>query len=117
MGRQVDHDEMTLHAVPSPEASSGRWLWEAARGSTRAVRVSPHPQSNLVALSLWRDDRCVGSLRLAPDEVSSLVAKLAEALAELAVPPSAVESSDSPAMAARLELLEARLAALEGLAG
>jgi hypothetical protein len=108
---------MTLHAVPSPEPSSGRWLWEAARGSTRAVRVSPHAQSNLVALSLWRDDRCVGSLRLAPAEVSALVAKLADALAELSATAAAPDPSTPPDVAARLQVLEARLAALEGLAG
>jgi hypothetical protein len=114
---RVDHDEMTLQAVPNLEAPSGRWLWEAARGSTRAVRVSPHPQTNLVALSLWRDDRCVGSLRLGPAEVSSLIAKLSGALAELAVMPGDGSPVVPPDVAARLAVLEARLAALEDQAG
>lgn len=108
---------MTLQAVPNPEAPSGRWLWEAARGGTRAVRVSPHPQTGLVALSLWRDDRCVGSLRLAPAEVSLLIAKLGAALAELAVAPAESAAPAAPDVAARLSVLEARLAALEGEAG
>lgn len=104
---------MTLQAVPKADAPSRRWLWEAARGSTRAVRVSPHSQSELVALSLWRDDRCVGSLRLAPAEVSALIAKLSAALAELAVAPRDADPAASPDVAARLQVLEARLAALE----
>ncbi|GAA4738006.1 hypothetical protein GCM10025783_05650 [Amnibacterium soli] len=108
---------MTLQAVPSPEPPPGRWLWEAARGSTRAVRVSPHPQGGVVALSMWRDDRCVGTMRLAPAEVSSLVAKLTAALVELAVTPEEGAPAGSPDVAARLEVLEARLAALEDAAG
>lgn len=114
---RVDHGEVRLQAVPDLEAPSGRWLWEAARGSTRAVRVSPHPHSELVALSLWRDDRCVGSLRLAPAEVSSLIAKLSGALAEIAMAPGRESPSVPPDVAARLEVLEARLAALENPAG
>jgi hypothetical protein len=67
-----------------------------------------------VTLSLWREDRCVGSLRLSPAEVAGLVGKLTVALAELKDP--------SPARAVGLEdrvhELEARLAALEdGAAG
>ncbi len=104
---------MTLQAVPNPEAPSGRWLWEAARGSTRAVRVSPHSQTGLVAISLWREDRCVGSLRLAPTEVASLIAKLGSALAELSAPTAESRPVIAPDVASRLETLEARLAALE----
>lgn len=104
---------MTLQAVPNPEPPSGRWLWEAARGSTRAVRVSPHAQSGLVALSLWRNDRCVGSLRLAPNEVASLIAKLNGSLAELASASVENEPLVNADVSARLEALEARLALLE----
>lgn len=107
---------MTLHAVSNTEAPPGRWIWEAARGSTRAVRVSPHAQTGLVALSLWREDRCVGSLRLAPAEVSSLVAKLTAALAELTVTARGSGPVVAPDVAAQLAAFEARLAALENSA-
>lgn len=65
----------------------GRWAWDA-RGSQRAVRVSPHPAENVVNLSVWRDDVCVGTVRLVPEEVSALVAGLADGLVELARRPS-----------------------------
>lgn len=103
---------MVLQAVPMPESPSGRWTWEAARGATRAVRVSPHAPSGLVTVSLWRDDRCVGSLRLSPAEVASLANKLTGALAELATEPVV-----DPLTGARLAAMEARLTALEDAAG
>ncbi|HEY0374074.1 MAG TPA: hypothetical protein VGC94_04710 [Amnibacterium sp.] len=99
---------MTLQAVPNQQPG-GRWTWEAARANTRAVRVSPHPPSGLVTLSLWREDRCVGSLRLSPAEVAGLVGKLTGALAELQDPsPQRVRGLEE-----RVHDLEARLAALE----
>lgn len=101
---------MTLHAVPSGQPD-GRWTWEGARANTRAVRVSPHAVTGLVTLSLWREDRCVGSLRLSPSEVAGLVGKLTTALAELQPPAQPV------ALEQRVLDLEARLAALEAEAG
>jgi hypothetical protein len=65
----------------------GRWAWDA-RGYQRAVRVSPHPAENVVNLSVWRDDVCVGTVRLLPDEVSALVAGLTDGLVELARRPT-----------------------------
>jgi hypothetical protein len=44
-----------------------------ARGPGRALRVSRHDDAGLVVLSLWRDDHCVGTCRLAADEVAALV--------------------------------------------
>lgn len=44
-----------------------------ARGSRRALRVSWHPEAELVVLSLWRDDTCAGSFRLRIDEVPHLI--------------------------------------------
>ena len=65
-----------------PFQPRARWAWDA-RGSERAVRVSPHPDENVVNLSVWRDDLCVGTVRLLPDEVSALVAGLTDGLVEL----------------------------------
>jgi hypothetical protein len=69
---------MTAMALPV----HGHWAWDA-RGGGRAVRVSTHPESGLLNLSLWRDDLCVGTARLLPHEAAALVAGLTEGLAEL----------------------------------
>ena len=82
----------------------GRWAWDS-RGANRAVRVAPHAEENVVNLSVWRDDICVGTVRLRPDEVTALVAGLTEGLVELARRP--VEESD------RVHELEQRLARVE----
>jgi hypothetical protein len=82
----------------------GRWAWDA-RGSERAVRVSPHPDENVVNLSVWRDDLCVGTVRLSPDEVSALVVGLTDGLVALGRHPAGA--------AATLTDLEDRLARVE----
>ena len=55
---------------PLPEAGS---IYLDARGTDRALRVSWHQESELVVLSLWRDNVCTGSFRLAIDEVPALI--------------------------------------------
>jgi hypothetical protein len=55
---------------PLPEQGS---IYLDARGSERALRVSWHHESGLVVLSLWRDNVCAGSFRLAIDEVPALI--------------------------------------------
>jgi hypothetical protein len=82
----------------------GRWAWDA-RGDSRAVRVSPHVRENVVNLSVWRDDICVGTVRLAPDDAAALVAGLTEGLARLSERP--VDD------ATRMREMEDRLARLE----
>lgn len=98
---------MTVIALPT----HGRWAWDA-RGDGRAVRVSTHAAVGLVNVSLWRDDVCVGTVRLAPDDVAALVHGLTEGLAELAVP-AAVPAPEPAPGAERLRQLEERLARLE----
>jgi hypothetical protein len=51
-----------------------------ARGGDRALRVSWHQESGLVVLSLWRDNVCAGSFRLAVDEVPVLIELLRSGL-------------------------------------
>jgi hypothetical protein len=106
---------MALQLVDNPDRPTSRWTWESARGHTRAVRISPHVQALLVTLSLWRDDRCVGSLRLTPAEVTSLIVELTAALADMATPSVADqhEEMEPVDLAGRVAELEARLAALE----
>ena len=62
----------------------GRWAWDA-RGDGRAVRISTHPESGLLNLSLWREDLCVGTVRLRPDEAATLIAGLTVVLSAVVV--------------------------------
>jgi hypothetical protein len=64
-------------ARPLPEAGS---IYLDARGGDRALRVSWHHESGLVVLSLWRDNVCAGSFRLAVDEVPDLIEMLRSGL-------------------------------------
>jgi hypothetical protein len=60
-------------ARPLPAAGE---IFLDARGGDRALRVSWHHESDLVVLSLWRDNLCAGSFRLGVDEVPALIALL-----------------------------------------
>lgn len=105
---------MALTLVEDSDRPSSRWTWESARGHTRAIRISPHVQALLVTLSLWREDRCVGSLRLTPAEVSELIGELTAALAELVTEAAAPQERASGGEdLSSIGALEARLAALE----
>ena len=97
---------MTVIALPT----HGRWAWDA-RGDGRAARVSTHPALGLLNLSIWRDDVCVGTVRLAPEDAATLINGLSDGLAELA---AASPAGDPVADAARFRELEQRLTALEG---
>jgi hypothetical protein len=52
-----------------------------ARGDERGLRVSWHTEADLVVLSLWRDNVCTGSFRLAVEDVPDLIATLTAGLA------------------------------------
>lgn len=52
-----------------------------ARGDSRALRVSWHPEAGLVVLSLWRAGTCVGSFRLTRADVPALIDTLVRGLA------------------------------------
>ena len=64
---------------PSPLPSSGEVFLDA-RGDGRGLRVSWHPEADVVVLSLWRGGTCAGSFRLSIDEVPELVRVLREGL-------------------------------------
>ncbi|MEE6271830.1 hypothetical protein V2J56_00535 [Georgenia sp. MJ206] len=53
-----------------------------ARGGGRVLRASWHHEEGVVVLSLWRDDVCTGTVRLAAEDVPALLAALAGGLAE-----------------------------------
>nr|KEP24040.1 hypothetical protein DA06_24615 [Georgenia sp. SUBG003] len=48
------------------------------------MRVSAHPESGVVVVSLWRSDECVATVRLRPGEAADLASALTASLAELA---------------------------------
>jgi hypothetical protein len=62
---------------PVPAAAS---IFLDARGADRALRVSWHTEADLVVLSMWRENVCVGSFRLAIDEVPDLIGFLSAGL-------------------------------------
>ncbi len=57
-------------ARPLPETGS---IFLDARGGDRALRVSWHHESGLVVLSLWRENVCAGSFRMAVDDVPDMI--------------------------------------------
>ena len=75
------------------------------------MRVSAHEEAGFLILSTWREDRCVGTVRLLPDEAAELVAGVAEALGRLASRPPAAHGA--PDVELRLAVVEERLSRLE----
>lgn len=58
---------------PLPRAGA---VFPDPRGEDRSLRVSWHHESQVVVLSLWRDNVCTGTFRLVADEVPDLIALL-----------------------------------------
>jgi len=71
-----------MTVVPLPPR--GEWFADA-RDGTRALRVSWHAEKGCVVLSSWRDDACVGTVRLSGADAARLIAALADGLAAAAV--------------------------------
>ena len=59
-------------ATARPLPASGE-IFLDARGADRALRVSWHYDTDLVVLSLWRDNVCAGSFRLPVDDVPDFI--------------------------------------------
>lgn len=66
-------------ARPAPRIGS---VHPDVRGEDRALRVSWHADApgGVVVLSIWRDNVCTGTVRLAPEDVPELVATLSKAI-------------------------------------
>jgi len=86
-----------MSVVPIPPRT--RWVPDP-RGGGRGVRISAHPESGVVVLSLWRADECVATARLRPSEAADLVSALTASLAELAelAEPGAARPEPGPAV-------------------
>lgn len=57
-------------ARPLPTTGS---VFLDTRDHGRALRLSWHPEADVVVLSLWRDNVCAGSFRLAVHEVPDFI--------------------------------------------
>ena len=66
-------------ATARPLPATGE-IFLDARGADRALRVSWHYDTDLVVLSLWRENLCTGTFRLTVDEVPDLIALLRSGL-------------------------------------
>jgi hypothetical protein len=53
-----------------------------ARNEGRALRVSAHPESGSLVLSIWRGDQCVATHHIAADDVPELIKMLATSLVD-----------------------------------
>jgi hypothetical protein len=70
---------MSLMRSATPLPTSGEAFLDA-RGDGRAMRVTWHPEADVVVLSLWRGRTCAGSFRLAVEDVPALVELLRASL-------------------------------------
>jgi len=64
-------------AAPLPRTGE---VFLDSRSGSRALRVTWHHESAVVVLSLWRDNLCAGTFRLAVDEVPTLIELLRSGL-------------------------------------
>jgi hypothetical protein len=62
-----------------PRPIAGAVLGDA-RGDGRALRVTWHDEVGVVVLSVWRDNVCAATVRLAPAEALDLIHTLAAGL-------------------------------------
>ena len=70
---------------PAETTSSSTRAVRTGRCASRGTTTWPEPRQpaadGLVVISLWRDNLCIGTFRLAVDEVPDLVHALTEGLA------------------------------------
>jgi hypothetical protein len=77
------------------------------------LRVSWHPKHDLVVLSVWHDDHCVGTFQLPVGDVARLsgmlTAALGDQVAQASAPQPAHRAAGSLSIAQRLRLSRAAL--------
>lgn len=78
-------DDMTVSPLP---LRGSTMLGRDAAG--RRLRVSAHPEAERVVLSIWQDDVCRATFRLAEEDIPELVKMLTLTLVQPRVESSAV---------------------------
>jgi len=63
----------------SPLPRDGATLAGRDRGG-RTLRIARHAETERVVLSVWQDQTCVATVRLAPEDVAALVEELTRLL-------------------------------------
>lgn len=63
------------------------------------LRVTWHPERDLVVLSVWQDDRCVGTFRMSVQDVPRLSGLLAAALGDWVGQTGSLPGSSGPGFA------------------
>ena len=82
-GRGLESRPANDHATAvddRPTLSARRDMFLDERGA--ALRVTWHPERDLVVLSVWHDDSCVGTFRMPVQDVPRLSGLLATALGD-----------------------------------
>jgi hypothetical protein len=82
-GRGLESRVANDHATAvddTPALSARRDMFLDERGA--ALRVTWHPERDLVVLSVWHDDSCVGTFRMPVQDVPRLSGLLAAALGD-----------------------------------
>ncbi len=65
--------------LPLSDEARGEMFLDA-RGPGRALRLTWHPEAEIVVLSLWRDGTCAGTFRLSRSDVGDFVDALVDGL-------------------------------------
>ena len=97
---RADDDRMGAEQRVVALALGGhRAVLSDCRSRSRALRASWHHDAGLLVLSLWRDDACVGTARLSPQEAAHLAEVIVAGLGE-ELPPVEEQPGAAPASGA-----------------
>ncbi|MDQ1680815.1 MAG: hypothetical protein QOI42_1674 [Frankiaceae bacterium] len=67
--------------MPTPTGEPPSAVFDDARGGGRALRVTWHPDAQLLVLSVWRDGVCIASHRMTADELPRLAHLVTDTMA------------------------------------
>jgi len=60
--------------------ATGSTVLTDVRGEARAFRATWHPREDVLVVSIWRGEACVGAVRLSPTDAAALVGTVAAGL-------------------------------------
>jgi hypothetical protein len=87
-------------AADAETGSSRGDVFLDARGNGRAMRLSWHPEADVVVLSLWREETCAGTFRMPHEDVEAFIDALVDNLRDAPGVHLPQRSSDTPWTAA-----------------